>query len=223
MTVKKVRIAIAVAGLLFVAPFAAQAADMPQPAYKAPPVYIAPFTWTGFYVGVNGGYMRGTSQWTGGAGDFSVSPNGWMIGGTLGYNIQTGNWVWGVEGDIDYANLKGTTNGCSSCTTKQTWLSTVRGRIGWAFDRWMPYITGGGAFGNAYVSTAGGSVDRTKGGWTAGGGLEWAFADRWSAKAEYLYVDLGSASCGYATCILPADATVSFKANLVRAGVNYRF
>ena len=62
-----------------------------------------------------------------------------------------------------------------------------------------------------------------KAGWTLGGGVEAAIAGPWTAKLEYLYVDLGSATCGSAACVLPSDETVTFKANIVRAGLNYRF
>jgi outer membrane immunogenic protein len=220
----KTRMILAGIAALLTAPFAAHAADLPQP-YKAPPTYIAPaFSWTGFYVGINGGYIWGNSKWSGGAGDFEINPNGWMVGGTLGYNYQTGNWVWGIEGDIDYADLKGTNASlCGGCTIKDTWLATLRGRVGYSIDRWLPYVTGGGAFGDAYVSTSGGAVTRTKTGWTAGAGIEYAFLGNWSAKLEYLYVDLGTATCNYTTCAIPANASVDFTSNIVRAGINYRF
>lgn len=229
MTTKLIRTGIAAAALMAM-PLAAQAADLPQPyapSYKAP-AYVAPapvFSWSGFYLGINGGYMWGSSDWSGGAGSFSVDPKGWLVGGTAGYNLQTGNWVWGIEGDIDYANLKGTnTDVCGGCTIKDTWLGTVRGRIGYAgWSGWMPYFTGGGAFGNVYVSTPGGSVSRTKSGYTVGAGVEYAFLSNWSAKLEYLYVDLGTATCNYATCAIPSDASVDFTANIVRVGLNYRF
>ena len=122
------------------------------------------------------------------------------------------NWVWGIEGDIDYVNAKGTADAaiCSGCTFKDTWLATLRGRLGYSVDRWLPYITGGGASGNAYVSSPGGAVSDTKGGWSAGAGIEWAFLPNWSAKVEYLYVDLGDATCDSASCLLPADATIHF-------------
>jgi outer membrane immunogenic protein len=99
----------------------------------------------------------------------------------------------------------------------------MRGRVGYAFGRWLPYITGGGAWGNVYLAGPGGSVSKTKGGWTAGAGVEWAFAGPWTAKVEYLYVDLGTATCGAASCGFATDASVSMKANLMRLGVNYRF
>jgi len=217
------------AGLLAVAIASPSfAADLPRPDYKAPnysPVFVAPFSWSGFYVGLNGGYGWGQSKWSGSGGDFEVSPNGWLGGGTVGYNLQTGAWVWGIEGDIDYMNLKGTADAafCPGCTFKDTWLATIRGRVGYSFDRWLPYLTGGLAYGNMYMDTGFGSVSRTKAGWTAGGGVEYAFAGAWSTKLEYLYVDLGSATCGMATCGFPADETVDFKASVVRLGLNYRF
>ena len=72
------------------------------------PIYVAPFSWTGFYVGINGGYGWGKSNQTGNGPDFSISPKGWLAGGTLGYNLQTGAWVWGLETDLDWSNSKGT-------------------------------------------------------------------------------------------------------------------
>ena len=93
----------------------------------------------------------------------------------------------------------------------------MRGRVGYAFDRFMPYVTGGAAFGNIKSTVAGvGSSDETKAGWTVGGGLEAALAGPWTAKVEYLYVDLGRGGS-----ILGADTR--FNANIVRAGLNYRF
>ena len=228
MTTKLIRTGIAAAALMAM-PIAAQAADLPQPyapSYKAP-AYVAPapvFSWSGFYLGINGGYMWGSADWTGGAGTFSVDPDGWLIGGTAGYNLQTGNWVWGIEGDIDWVDLKGTATVCPTCTVKNTWLATVRGRIGYAgWTNWMPYFTGGGAFGNVKVSSATGSDTETSMGWTVGAGVEYAFLNNWSAKLEYLYVDLGSATCAAAACGLASDANVDFTANVVRAGLNYRF
>src|SRR5471030_2864744 len=89
------------------------AADLPRPVYKAPPrvnpVYVAPFTWTGFYVGINGGYGWGKTNWTfagiGSSGDFNTT--GGLVGGTVGYNLQTGAFVFGIEGDFDASWIKG--------------------------------------------------------------------------------------------------------------------
>ena len=142
------------------------AADLPRPAYKAPPVYVAPFSWTGFYVGINGGYGWGKSSWTEpltslSTGDFSTK--GGLVGGTVGYNLQTGSWVWGLEGDFDFSWMKGTETticGTPGCETKNTWLATTRGRIGYAWDRWLPFITGGLAFGDIKATPGGGLSER---------------------------------------------------------------
>jgi outer membrane immunogenic protein len=212
----------ACAGLLAVATASPSfAADMPGP-YKAP-AYSPAFNWTGFYAGINGGYAFGKTNWTDttGAttGDFDFT--GALAGGTLGYNIQTGSWVWGFEADGAYSSLKGT-DAAACCETKNDWLATARGRFGFAFGQWLPFVTAGAAFGDVKMTAVGfGSATATRFGWTAGGGLEYAFMGAWSAKVEYLYADLGKASCGAAACGLDTDVT--FKTSIVRAGVNYHF
>lgn len=206
---------------------AANAADLPRreamPA-KAP-AFAPVYNWTGVYVGINGGGAWGKSNWSGpvgSTGDFDI--DGGMVGGTLGYNWQMPNQlVFGLEGDIDWSSIRGSTNAAvcgGSCETKNNWLGTVRGRVGYAFDRFMPFITGGLAVGDIKAELAGaGSTSETKAGWTLGGGLEFAIAGPWTAKVEYLYVDLGKGTCN--TCLGGAD--VDFHANLVRGGLNYRF
>jgi outer membrane immunogenic protein len=175
---------------------------------NAPPYYV-PYNWTGFYVGINGGGGWGNSDWSGS----SINTSGGLVGGTLGYNWQLGQGVFGLEGDMDWSNIRGsTTCGLTSCETQNDWLGTVRARFGYAFDRFMPYVTGGLAFGGVQTNAAGlFSTSDTKLGWTLGAGLEGAIAGPWTAKIEYLYVDLGN------------SANADFRANLVRAGVNYRF
>lgn len=223
----------ACAGLVAAAAMAAPsfAADLPRPAYKAP-VYVAPaFSWTGFYLGINGGYAWGHSDWNNTPmGNVSMNVKGALVGGTLGYNLQTGNWVWGLEGDVDATWIDGSSVGgavgsvCSGagCQTKNSWLATGRGRIGYAWDRFLPYLTGGAAGGNIKATpNTGGSVNKTKLGWTVGAGVEWAFAGAWSAKLEYLYADLGKVTCDASVC--GVDTNVSYKTNIGRVGVNYRF
>jgi outer membrane immunogenic protein len=214
-----------IAAALLTAPLAAQAADLAPPRYPEPAYVVPTANWGGFYLGLNGGYLWGTSDWTGGAGTFKVHPQGFIGGGTIGYNFQADAFVLGIEGDIDYVDAKDTASAaiCAGCTFKDTWLATVRGRIGYSFGPWLPFLTGGGAWGNAEVNTGGGTVSDTRGGWTAGGGIEYAFLGPWSAKLEYLYVDLGTATCTAAACGLPADAKIDFTANVLRAGLNYRF
>jgi outer membrane immunogenic protein len=237
MKSKVVRTGIAVAALL-VAPIAASAAELPvkAPSYSAPadsgpayfptkaPVYSEPAAnWSGFYIGFNVGYGFGKSDWDDPA--VSLSPKGAVYGGTIGYNLQTGTWLWGAEGDFDFSSIKGSTDCWYGliCETKNSWLATARGRLGYAgWDNWLPYITGGVAMGDIKASISGlGSANKTRFGWTAGVGLEYAFWSNWSVKAEYLYVDLGSFDCGIA-CGAATD-NVSFKTNIARAGVNYRF
>ena len=203
------------------------AADLPRPAYKAP-VYVGPgFTWSGLYVGINGGYAWGDATVSNALGSFTTdSQDGWLLGGTLGYNLQTGVWVWGLEGDIGYAfingNVSNTIAGCPGCELKNTWFATARGRIGYAWDRWLPYITGGAAFGGMKLTgPTGASVTESNFGWTVGAGIEYAFLGNWSAKIEYLYADLGNGECDAATCGITTDFET--KLNIVRAGLNYRF
>ncbi len=205
----------------------ASAADLPRPAYKAP-IYTAPFSWTGFYLGINAGYGWGNTEWSnaiGTSGSFRVT--GPEVGGTIGYNLQTGNWVWGLEADLDWASIRGTTGAgmCGnaaflSCETRNTWMSTGRGRIGYAFDRWMIYGTGGLAYGGVRMATGTGITQtKNKLGWTLGAGVEWAFSGPWSAKLEYLWEDLGSVTCD--ACAVSTQ--VRFNTSVVRLGVNYRF
>ena len=203
----------------------AHAADLSlAPLYKAPPSQFAPvYNWSGFYLGANGGGGWGTSHWQG-IGNVGLS--GGMAGGTAGYNWQLGQTVLGLEGDIDWSGLQGTNNSTAcpngACSTSDSWLSTVRGRAGYAFGGVLPYVTGGLAVGDIKASAPGlpGGTN-TNAGWTVGGGIEFALPDNWSAKAEYLHVDLGDFNCGTA-CGTPNE-NVSLHDNVFRAGVNYHF
>ena len=207
------------------------AADLPHPIYKAPPYApeVAPlFSWSGFYVGINGGYAWGKADVSNSLGSFTTdTQDGWLIGGTVGYNYQMGNFVLGLEGDFDYALIKGNTTNtgacaAGSCEVKNTWFATARGRVGYAMDRWLPYITGGGAFAGLKVEpSTGNSSSSTTTGWTAGAGVEYAFMPAWSAKIEYLYADLGKSTCDASICGVSTD--VDPKINIVRAGLNYHF
>jgi len=202
------------------------AADLPRGAPPAKePVFLAGYNWTGFYAGINGGYGWADSNWS--AFGTGSNPSGGLVGGTLGFNWQgVGSpYVFGVEGDIDWSDIKGRfVNGAcpSGCETKNTWLGTLRGRLGYAADRVMPYFTGGLAIGDVQATRASfGSVSDTQVGWTIGAGVETAVAANWTAKIEYLYVDLGSMSCNAPACL--PGTNVSFHTNIVRAGVNLRF
>jgi len=223
--IRKFVVACFAVGML-VAARGASAADLSvAPLYKAPPAEVAQiYNWTGFYVGINGGGGWGHSYWNANA--TGVNLSGSLIGGTAGYNWQTGHAVFGLEGDLDWADLSGssTTTGCpAGCSTNDNWLSTVRGRVGYAFGGVLPYVTGGLAVGDIQASTPGfPGATNTNAGWTLGGGVEFALPGNWSAKAEYLHVDLGRFNCG-TNCGTATTDNVSMHDNVFRAGVNYRF
>jgi len=205
---------------------AASAADMPTkaPMVKAP--IVAPINWTGFYIGINAGGGWGSSNQTNSVGITSGAYNqsGGLVGGTLGANWQTSNFVVGLEGDFDWANIDGsaTVGVCvASCYTNLRWFSTIRPRLGIAWGEWLAFITGGGAFGsvNAGCCALAGpaSTTSTRSGWTIGGGVEMMFAPKWSAKVEYLYAKLAD------TTYSPALIVVPEKVSVVRGGINYHF
>ena len=218
-------LSMAACALAFVIATPTFAADMPG-GYR--PAYVAPAAgWSGVYAGLNGAYGWGKTDWSGGVTTGSNSPAGGLFGATLGFNAQSGAFVFGAEGDIDGnwmrdSNSTGT-GFCSApgCAIQTSWFATARGRVGYAFDRALVYFTAGAAFGDVQMTAAAGSVTADKAGWTAGAGLEYAFLGPWSAKFEYLYADLGSASCGAAVC--GTDTAVTFKTSIIRLGVNYRF
>lgn len=213
----------------------ALAADLPPPAApppRAPATYVPAavpyYNWGGVYFGVNGGGIFGNSNWSapaGSTGNFNTT--GFLVGGTVGANFQAGAFVFGVEGDLDWDNVSGNTSSgpCAgfTCTTSQNYLGTARGRIGYAWDRVLFYGTGGGAFANikAGNSATGGTDNNNEFGWTAGAGIEFAFAQNWTAKAEYLYVSLQNGNCT-AACG-GVSVPVTLKENVARVGVNYKF
>jgi outer membrane immunogenic protein len=238
------------------------AADIAKPVYKAPPVVVPVYNWTGFYIGGNAGYAWSdvNTSWlnisnpaadTAAAiaarqlvGTNSYGLDGFTGGFQAGINWQVGAWVFGIEGDINYfkqsAGIVGVplpglvaANTLSQAVELHN-LYTVRGRIGYAWDRTLLYFTGGWAASNIDVadsSTYPASFMGTTGskllsGWTVGGGIEWALGNNWSVKAEYLYADLGdyqTVACNSAVtshCYsFNHDATIQ----VVRAGLNYKF
>jgi len=234
------------ASTLCIVPFAANAADLPTKA-PAPVLQPIPFSWTGFYVGVSGGIISQNSKGTDigdGTGDgliftagdqYGISGVGGIVGINAGYNWQFApNWVLGIEADISWTGINETFNfDCSPCSavgSKLNYLGTVRGRFGYAWDRALIYATGGFAYGQVKnFATFDGSTaytlatSKTQTGWTAGGGIEYAFTRNWTGRVEVLYVDLGST-----TGVAPGNSSscrFGFKNQYTvgRFGLNYKF
>jgi outer membrane immunogenic protein len=181
----------------------------------------------------------------------STNPRGFIGGAQAGYNWQTGAWVFGAEVDYSYANISGDATSAPmfffpppgfvlgsfhQVHEKIDWFGTARLRFGVTpIDRLLVYATGGLAFGHAEYSsltflpgsgpTISGSDSATKTGWTVGGGFEWAFVNNWSAKAEYLYYDLGNhtliSSVG-ANPGFPVQNEFQTNGHIVRVGINYK-
>lgn len=232
---RKLSIALAATTALVAGP--ALAADLGRPAprmdARAPAAVVEQgFNWSGFYIGAQGGYGWGRTNFNflddDSTGDFDIS--GGLLGGTIGVNWQMGSMVLGLEGDGAASWIKGSLDcgGGISCETRNNWLGTARARLGWATGNIMPYITGGAAFGEVeanFLDGAGnvlGGQKETRLGWTAGAGVEVALNQNWSVKAEYLYVDLGSFDCSITNCGDGAGS-VSFDSHVIRGGINYRF
>jgi outer membrane immunogenic protein len=212
-----------------VAATSALASDLPPPAApppRAPAVYLPPapvYNWGGLYFGINGGYTFGHSDWSvPGATTGNFNANGGLIGATLGGNWQADAWVFGLEGDFDGSWIDGKAAVCGipNCETKNKWIATLRGRFGYAADRVLFYGTAGGAFGNIVVNTSPTWQSSSKAGWTVGAGLEGAFAENWTARVEYLFVDFSNASF---TPVVGVPLTVKLNENLIRVGVDYKF
>ena len=187
------------------------------------------FQWSGFYAGVNGGYGFGTlsREPVGGGVVTENNTGGWSLGGQAGYNVDMGGFVLGGEADLQWASIGHSEDLGAPGTLKANvdGFGTVRARAGLAFDRVMPYVTGGAAFGRGTVSMTDPadlvtSQTNTHMGWTVGAGLEAAATDNITIKAELLYVDLGSQTY---TTAPGGDIDVSQRFGVVRAGVNYKF
>lgn len=211
----------------------ASAADMRRPFVKAPPPVVAPFSWTGFYIGAFAGGLWGDKDWLeivgpvpGGV--INPSYDGFIGGGTLGFNYQIGSFVFGIEGDAGGSTASGYTRCISSpliqCGVEVEAVAMLTGRIGFAWDRALVYAKGGGVWvWEDYPVGIGGAAPFTlshdRSGWTIGGGFEYAFWNTWSAKIEYNYLDLGTDRLNFQGAI----EDISQEAHIVKVGVNYRF
>lgn len=206
---------IVAAGLLAVtvSAGAAVAADMSRgttPYYGAPAAAPLPagYRWSGPYAGLNAGYHWGTITNSG------ARPKGIAGGLQAGYNWQSGQFVFGGETDLQ---LSGADDTFAPYKFSNPWFGTLRARAGWALNNILFYGTLGLAYGGVKAVSGGLEESRTETGWTAGLGMEVGLTPNWSAKAEYLYMDLGNR--GFTV----TGASNGFESNLLRFGINYHF
>jgi outer membrane immunogenic protein len=187
-----------------------EAADLPY-GYRGPYTVNQPlnfYSWAGPYLGGNLG-------WAWGSVDNNVTkPSGFVGGAQVGYNFQTGPWVFGVEGDLQ---ATGASDTFAPWKFSNPWFGTVRGRGGYAFNNIFLYGTAGLAFGELTGQTFGVSESHTNIGWTVGLGAEFGLTPNWSVKTEYLFIDLNDGN--FSITGLPNG----YHFGLLRAGVNYRF
>lgn len=189
--VRHIVLGVASAAAIAFATSAAQAADLP-PAEPAPAVVVPSFSWTGPYVGIQGGYA-----WQRAA---DTNADGWMIGGYLGANYQFGlisGAIVGIETDLNYADIDGRRGNPprvgGRARVSQDWNGATRARLGFAYDRFLVYGAAGVAYGDReFKRFPGGKDSKTALGWTVGGGVEVAVADNVALRTEYRYTDYGT-------------------------------
>jgi len=235
----RLRMVTVIAALIASSSGVAYSADL---AVKAPPVVPAPiFTWTGFYIGVNAGiggdkvdYPFTTLAAPLTSGNVNNTSFGGFAGGQIGYNWQINNWVWGVETDIQWTNMRSRFNASLvapaaslTATTEMKYFGTVRGRLGYAWDRTLLYFTGGYAYGSEDTSlvTTPALVNFSRShdltGWTVGGGVEWSPLNNLSFKTEYLFMEVDRHDVFTAPAVVAIDDRVTN--HTLKFGLNYRF
>jgi outer membrane immunogenic protein len=186
----------------------AQAADLPSSmgSYSTPSTYTA-YSWMGPYLGINLGY-----EWASVTNN-PTRPSGFAGGLQAGYNWQSSQFVFGVETDLQ---LSGADDVVAPWKFSNPWFGTLRARAGYALNNILFYGTGGLAYGALKVESAGLTETKSRAGWALGAGVEMGIAPNWSAKFEYLYVNLASRAHFI-------GQTNGLNANLLRFGVNYHF
>ena len=204
--------AVTVAAAVLFVGGAVKAADIPggpSPYYSAPPLNSV-YNWGGFYAGANVGYGWGKVTNTG------LNPDGILGGLQGGYNWQRGHLVFGGETDLQLSSADDNT--FAAYKFSNPWFGTLRARAGYAFSNILVYGTAGLAYGGLTATNAAGlDESKTRVGWAAGLGMEVGFAPNWSAKVEYLYMDLSS------TNYITTGTDNGFESSMLRFGVNYHF
>jgi outer membrane immunogenic protein len=230
----------------------AQAADMAvkAPYLKAPVAMV--YDWTGFYIGVNAGVGIGrdyTRLAAPGGPSFEASylnPQGGLAGGQIGYNWQVpssffGALVFGVEADLQGTGMRDSDTCLLTCAfpgaggvasqfnQKLDWFGTVRGRVGIATGPMLTYLTAGLAYGSVKTTltetigtTAAFSSNQNRSGWTWGSGIEASLGGNWTAKVEYLWINLGSRLDAFTLNAQPQTMSTDIREHIFRAGLNYR-
>jgi opacity protein-like surface antigen len=235
MNCKLIASLVAINGAAFAYCIPAGAADIAPRPYAAPQLM---YSWNGFYVGANfGGVFSVENESMNGAflgapTTFSGNPSGVLGGGQLGYNFQfSPQWLIGIEGELDWTSAQSTSNigntvVSGTLTSNHNWYDTLDGRLGYIMGSALLYIKGGGAWMNAdYAFSAAGaingpsSVNATRAGWTAGGGIEGLLWPNWSAKLEYDFLDFGSYSGGFP--ITGSAINFNTQVHEVKIGINY--
>ena len=231
---------IAIAALSLTSASALAADIMPMKAAPAP-VAAPLFNWSGFYAGGNAGavwshltttdvdgFAAGGTPGT----QTNLHHTGFTGGGQFGYNIQSGNFVYGIEADIGWMGLGKKSLITGSVSNTQVGVDSglygdVTGRIGYVVNNSLWYAKGGWAFYDAnplFSTTAGFTANNNLGtysGWTAGAGVEWLIGQNWTAKIEYQHFDFGRAEFTLAPAVFRFDERL--RAEVVKIGLNYKF
>jgi outer membrane immunogenic protein len=222
--------------------FSASAADLPARSYTKGPVTSAAYDWSGFYIGINGGgAWSKTDQFDGVDANGTATPgarqngSGGFAGGTMGYNYQISHIVLGIEADADWANIRSQTmdGPCGigvTCTVSDSFLATVRERVGYAANNWLFYVTGGAAFTQfkyRTFTTATGidfamPFKTSPIGWVGGAGIEYGLTPNWSIKGEYSYYGFGAQQAPIGV-LAATPANTHTDVQVVKFGANYRF
>ena len=209
--------------------FAGSAGAADLPTQGPPPVArIVPawnINWTGVYAGFNGGYgFARTVDIPGSTSGNDSNIDGALAGAQFGGQWQSGSFVAGAEGDFQWTMQQRSITGVGfTADERLRWFGTARLRAGFAFERSLIYVTGGGAYVNLKVTAGAGSItvndQVSHAAWTAGAGWEFMLAEHWGAKVEYLYIDAGNVT------LAPFGVPVTgrLKENVARAGINYHF